>query len=155
VSDERAAWDRRDGETPRAYAAFRVFRDLGPTRTVDRVYEHGKSAYRWCTQWDWHARATAWDDAQHMIEDAERLEAIRTMHRTHRVAARAAMTLALQALRQLQPEIMTASEVVRLLDIAQRLERQTLTTSIEELQGVEAAATDDPWERIARELSGA
>jgi hypothetical protein len=151
---ERAAWDRRDGETSRAYAAFRAFRDLGPTRTVERVMSEGRSAYRWCGQWDWHARATAWDDAQHMTEDAERLEAIRTMHRTHRVAARAAMTIALQALRQLQPEIMTASEVVRLLDVAQRLERQTLTTSVEELQGIEAAAIDDPWERIARELSG-
>lgn len=156
MSDERAAWDRRDGETSRAYEAFREYRERGPARTTESMrLASRETAYRWSARWDWVARATAWDDAQHMAEDQERLEAIRTMHRTHRIAARAAMTLALQALRQLEPDVMTASEVVRLLDLAQRLERQTLTTSVEELQGIETADADDPWDRIARELSGA
>lgn len=155
MSDERAAWDRRDGETSRAYEAFREYRDRGASRTTENMTTANRErAYRWSAKWDWVARATAWDDAQHMAEDRERLDSIRRMHRTHQVAARAAMTLALQALRQLQPEMMTASEVVRLLDLAQRLERQTLITSVEELQGIEQAAADDPWERIARELSG-
>jgi hypothetical protein len=79
------------------------------------------------------------------------------MHRTHQVAARSALTLALHALREMSPESMTVSEIVRLLDLATRLERDTLSSSVEQLQaaaGLLMLDDDDPWQRIADELTG-
>lgn len=151
---ERAPWDRRDGESTKAYASFRQFRDLGPNRSLSRMpADERRSSTRWSALWDWQARATAWDDQQAMIEDAERLDALRNMHRTHQIAARAALSIALTALRELDPATMTAAEIARLIELGARLERLTLTQSVQELQGLGAVGSDDPWDRIAHELS--
>jgi len=162
VVSERSAWDRRDGETGRAYAAFRVFRDAGPLRTLAVVPGvRRRTVEDWSSTWDWHARATAWDDATHHLDDQRRLDAIRTMHDTHQRAGRVAMAKALAALQQVKPEDIPAYAAARLLELGARLERETLLTSVEELQGVMpehlpgmGPPTDDPWERISRELTG-
>ena len=143
----------------RAYEAFRTFRDIGPLRTLDKladVTEYKRQTIgRWSRTLDWIARAAAWDDEQHMIEDRERLEAIRSMHSNHRTAARAVQSYALQALQRLDISEASAADVARLLDLGTRLERLTLTTSVEQLQRGEGIAIDDPWSRLARELSDA
>lgn len=156
-------WDRREGETPRAYANFRVFRDLPALqRTVEATTTATgtklATARHWATEWEWWPRANAWDDACHAIEDQERLEAIRSMHKTHRTAGRAALMKALQALQMMHPESMPPSTVARLLELGAKLERATLLTSVEELQGIEVEGDEDdedPWERIARQLDPA
>ena len=161
IVSERNPWDRRDGETSKAYAAFRQYRDLGPLRTVEQMRGVGRtSAERWSARWDWQARAVAWDDATHMADDARRLEAIRTMHDTHQRAGRVAMSKALAALQRLEPDQIPPYAAARLLELGARLERETLIVSVEELQGGFPAhlpqigpPADDPWERISRELT--
>lgn len=154
----RAPWDRREGESARQYEAFRFFRDLGPLRALGDVLIGPSYATvtRWAVRWDWKARAVAWDDEVHRAEDAHRLEAIRTMHADHRAAGRAARAKALEALAMLDASEVTAAGAARLLDLGTRLERATLTTSVEELQGLgpHDPTSDDPWDRIARELAG-
>jgi hypothetical protein len=150
----RSPWDRRDGETSQAYAAFRQYRDLGPSRRVDRMSNVSViTVQRWSARWDWVARATAWDDEQAMIEDSERLDALRNMHRTHQTAARGLLAVALRALRSLDPETMTAADVVRLVDLGTQLERRTLEQSVPDLLGQGVPGVEDPWDRIAHELS--
>jgi hypothetical protein len=143
----------------RAYEAFRAYRDLGPLRTLDKLADitgqNRQTIGRWSRTSDWVARAAAWDDEQHMIEDRERLEAIRSMHANHRTAARAVQAYALAALRGLDTESASPADVARLLDLGTRLERLTLTQSVEQLQRGEGIALDDPWTRLARELSDA
>jgi hypothetical protein len=157
--DERDPWARRPDEHARAYDGFRTFRDLGTTRTIPPAAElagvREDTARKWSARYDWHERATAWDDEVHRIEDRERLEAIRTMHQNHRRAGRAAMLKALQALDHLQPQNIPAGAAARLLDLGSRLERQTLTVSVEDLQGLadDEEVAEDPFERIARELA--
>jgi hypothetical protein len=160
VNGERQPWDRRDGETSKGYAAFRQFRDQGPLRTLGDVPGSHITISRWSSRWDWSARATAWDDAAHMADDARRLEAIRTMHDTHQRAGRAAMGKALAALQRMEPEDIPPYAIAKLLELGARLERDTLIVSVEELQGVfpahlpqMAAPVDDPWERISRALT--
>jgi hypothetical protein len=151
---ERAPWDRRDGEPARAYGAFRAYRDAGPARTVSRLeLASPRTLERWSTRWDWPARAVAWDDETHRLEDLRRLEAIRTMHDQHQRAGRAAMGKALAALAALEPADISAAAAARLLEIGSRLERDMLTSSVEELQGApRTSAAGDPWDAIAREL---
>jgi hypothetical protein len=152
-------WERQDGEPTKAHAAFRLFRDLpGVQRSVaavaGRVGISERRAREWALEWDWRGRADAWDDACHRIEDAERLEAIRAMHRVHRRAGRAAIDKATEALRLIDPQEMPATAVARLMELGAKLERSTLIVSVEELQGLDDVEVDveDPWERIAREL---
>lgn len=159
---ETPAWERQVGEPAKVHGAFRLYRDMpAHKRSLAKVAEEAKvserRAQQWAVEWDWRARADAWDETCHKIEDAERLEAIRAMHAVHRRAGRAAMFKALQALDRLDPADMPVGAVARLLALGAKLERDTLVVSVEELQGVESYEdeTDDPWDRIARELDPA
>lgn len=159
VDLDEQPWERQPGEPSRAHAAFRLYRDLSVTqRDIARVAQEvnisGRRAREWAVEWDWRDRAEAWDEACHRIEDAERLEAIRSMHALHRQAGRAAIVKAVQALSAIDADDMTVHAAARLLELGAKLERSTLVVSVEELQGVyvEDADVDDPWERIAQEL---
>jgi hypothetical protein len=153
-------WERQPGEPAKYHSAFRLYRDQpAAQRSLDQVAEDigvsGRRARQLAVQYDWRARAEAWDDACHRVEDRERLEAIRSMHEVHRKAGRAAVVKALQALGQLDPASMPIGAVARLLALGAKLERDTLIVSVEELQGVESEFDEgeDPWARIAAELS--
>lgn len=151
-------WERLPTEPTREHGAFRLYRDMAPPKrdlatVAEQVDMSARRVREWAVEWEWRDRAEAWDDACHRIEDAERLEAIRSMHALHRRAGRSAILKALQALNQIDPEHMPVAAVARLLDLGAKLERSTLVVSVEELQGVEVyEETDDPWERIAAEL---
>lgn len=152
---EAPAWARLDGEPSRAHEAFRAFRDLGPGRRLEAVAEGAgvrpSTVRRWSARWEWQARADAWDDEVHRLTDVERLEAVRTMHVEHRRAGRTAMVKALEALELLEPAQIPASAAARLLELGSRLERDTLAA---ELLGADLGdAGEDPWDRIARELT--
>jgi hypothetical protein len=160
---DRQVWDREPTESSRAYAAFRIYRDLSPMqRRLDAVADQSGLSLtriqRLSSDFNWRDRTTAWDDACHRIEDKERLDAIRSMHAIHRKTGRAALMKGLGAMSKLDDEHMPASVAVRLIELGAKLERQTLIVSVEELQGVELESGDDvedPWERIARELDPA
>ena len=61
-------WERQPGESAVAYAGFRVYLELGPTRTliaVARQLEKNRSLiYRWGERHSWRDRAYLWDRAQ-------------------------------------------------------------------------------------------
>lgn len=58
-------WERQEGESSKAYAAFSVYRDQGEHRTVRTVAEAlSKSEAiikRWSSMHNWVERARAWD----------------------------------------------------------------------------------------------
>lgn len=154
---ERHAWDRLPSETTKAYAAFRTWRDLGIRRALGNIPGTSLAmARRWSTLHSWAARAVAWDDESARLEDLDRLEALRSMHSNHARAARAVQQYALAALARLDISDASPADVARLLELGARLERITLTESVEELQGKPVHTdVDDPWGRISRELSDA
>lgn len=72
-------WEQVDGEPNEAYARFLVYRNLGPSRSLDAAYlvhgggaaKRGKPQQRASGQWmhdsskfNWVERATAWDVSQ-------------------------------------------------------------------------------------------
>jgi hypothetical protein len=161
VSEERAPWERRPRESSRAYEAFRLYRDIGPMRSVDQLAmstARPSMIAKWSHTFGWVGRARAWDDHVYRIADGARLDALREMQRTHALAGRVAFGKAVAALQAISPADINASAAVRLLDIGTKLERATLSTSLADLQGVDVTLTiddeDDPWDVIARELSG-
>jgi hypothetical protein len=157
---ERLAWERRPKEPARAYDAFRRFREAGPLRNLRDIAEalqvSRRTIERWAQNNFWWERAVAWDDEVHQLDDRRRLEQLRTMHDLHQRAGRGVMQKALAALNELEPKDIPAYAAARLLELGARLERETLTTSVEDLQGIATSSVpaDDPWEAIARELTG-
>jgi hypothetical protein len=152
---ERHPWDRLPSETPRAYEGFRQFREAGPRRRLaDVSTTTTKQARHWSRIHHWAARATAWDDEVHRLEDVDRLDQLRTMHGNHARAARALQQFALRALQALDTDTTSAADVARLFELGAKLERLTLSQSIDELQGrVPTPDLEDPWQRIAHELA--
>lgn len=76
MSEEREPWEQREGEPNLWYDRFTLFRLLGPKRTLSFAHRQEvarsrkKSQYlpgSWrdaANEWDWVARAEAWDAAR-------------------------------------------------------------------------------------------
>jgi len=64
-------WDRQEGETSKAYAAFVAYLELGPERSIDAAFRQQNGSrkaagrpfwwHRWSSKWSWVARAEAFD----------------------------------------------------------------------------------------------
>lgn len=128
-------WERMKGETAKAVEKFRLYRDLGPSRSLAKVGRSlGISTTR-CEElsvkWNWVARAAAWDDEQDRIARQATLEAVERMHARH-------ATLAVQLLNKVGMRLMgspennvtaidanrfTAAEVARLAEVGVKIER--------------------------------
>lgn len=66
----KRAWEPVKNESASAYAAFCLYRDLGPTRSVAEVLRHFQamgeavtkdSLYKWSNAYDWDDRALKWE----------------------------------------------------------------------------------------------
>jgi hypothetical protein len=59
-------WDRAPGESAKAFNAFSCFRDMGPERSCSKVAQRlqksGTLMRRWSLQFNWVARALAFDE---------------------------------------------------------------------------------------------
>jgi hypothetical protein len=151
-----APWDRLLEESSKAYAAFAIYRDLGPRRSLDeasRAY-HGpipqvtnSSAARrrrgasgqirtWAQRWNWSARARAWDEELERVKTSKQLAAIDEMAERHAKEALMLQNKAVERLRQLRPEELKPRETLDFLIEAAKLER---------------LARGEPTERIAEE----
>lgn len=73
-------WERQEREGSRSFALFTIYRDLGPSRSLEAVAiatipgrERGDGRAlsgalgRLCKRWEWTTRAEAWDDHQDEI----------------------------------------------------------------------------------------
>jgi transposase-like protein len=77
-------WDKLEGESSKAYAAFCAYRDLGFERSIAKVAQAcGKSVgllNRWSSQYQWVSRADAYDQhLQKVKQAAEEAEIQRIM----------------------------------------------------------------------------
>lgn len=73
-------WERQKGETPQAFEAFSIYRDMGSSRSTAKVGRKlGKSKNlmdRWSSRWEWVERARAYDND---LERQERAEAAKDL----------------------------------------------------------------------------
>lgn len=117
----RAIWLQQHRETKKAYEEFIAYRDSEHRSTR----EHSNGFYN-SVRWSWGERVKAWD--AHLVQqEAEKLIRYRIdMNERHRAIAKLAQSRAAQWLRNLDERTiakMKAGEVVRLLEVATRLER--------------------------------
>jgi len=145
-------WDRLEDETPRAYAAFCVFRDLGPDRKVCeavRIHYSGKRCRsivdQWAKAYGWDERVRAYDQHQQRAREeaaaaaaaaeAAKLEAERAEAKRERVqTARLAVSKAKAALEATPADQIPAGTIPQLLKVGAdlaRLEDGEATAKIE------------------------
>lgn len=129
-TNERRPWERLPEETPKAWRAFCVFRDLGPTRTLARAAQalglrpaSVRRLEEWSSRYRWVERALAYDEWLDAQRRAEREAAVREMARRHAELAALLLERVRARVEALRPEELTPAEVARWLEVAARLER--------------------------------
>ena len=142
-------WERQDGETPKQFQAFVIYRDLGEERTLLKVSkELGKSKTlmdRWSSANSWVERAAAWDREQDRLARQEQIKDIKKMRKRHADTAKSMMALAVKGIsKMIDPitkelrEDLKPNDIARLVEVASKLERISMGDTsevIEERQG--------------------
>jgi hypothetical protein len=120
-------WERQADETPKAYAAFCLYRDLGPSRSYAKVgQELGKSKTlmeKWGSNHGWVKRAIAYDNDLTRIAKTQAEKELKDMTSRHIKIAMQLQTKAVTALSQLHVADMTPKEILAFLTEATKIER--------------------------------
>ena len=83
----RKPWKRQKNEGSKPFAAFIIYRDLGPNRVLRQVA--GKLGLtlafvqRWSSKWKWVSRVHAWEDEQDRLNLIYQQREIADMARRH------------------------------------------------------------------------
>lgn len=121
-------WERRPGETAKAYAAFCVYRDLGPSRSLEKAaqamgYKSRKNFSVWHSKHEWVKRAEAYDEYLERRKREEHEKAILEMAERHARLAVAFQQKIAQRIQMIDPNELTPQDLARWLEIATKLER--------------------------------
>lgn len=164
LDEPRLDWERREGETPKQFQAFVVFRDLGLGRSIDAAYRQhtrreSNTAVRAHNQWrmwaranEWFARAEAYDrylDAEKRRQrEAEHSRMIEEHSKRTRDISQLKIDLANRllaklgiAIDQLDAEALDAKAIAALLNAGSRtgtagIEAEAHALGIEQLTGL-------------------
>ncbi|MCL6611189.1 MAG: hypothetical protein K6T66_06590 [Peptococcaceae bacterium] len=122
-------WERQPGESSKAYAAFCVYRDLGPERSLEKALQNlsKKRAkwqlWQWSSKYNWVARCQAYDDYIERRKREEKERAILEMAERHARLAVAFQQKVVERLRELNPAELEPRDLSKWLDIAVKVER--------------------------------
>lgn len=143
-----AAWERREGETSRAWQAFCVYRDLGPNRSIAKTGEKlGKNRVtleQWSSKNEWVKRAAAWDAEQDRIARLEQIEAIKKMRKRHAGVAEAMIVKAAKALSRIPEDEIKPGDISRMIEAASKLERISRGDVGDVIEERDGGRTEDP-----------
>jgi hypothetical protein len=138
-----APWDQQAGESAKAYAAFCLYRDLGPQRSLDeasrryhqpagqegpqppskRLRRASGTIRRWAQRWDWQTRARAWDQEIERLKQVQQQAAVKEMNQRHAKESLMLQNKAVERLHQLRPEELKPRDLLAFLIDAAKLER--------------------------------
>lgn len=122
-------WERQPGESSRAYAAFCIYRDLGPERSLEKVRQMldkprtRKWLGEWSVKYKWVERAQAYDDYIEQKKRKEQEKAILEMAERHARIAMAFQQKVVERLRELDPSDLSPKDLSTWFDIAAKIER--------------------------------
>lgn len=127
ATDGRDPWEQQPGETDHRYGQFCAFRDLGRTRTLKRacpaMHIQLRTAQEYGRLWSWPARCQAWDRHQDDLFNAQMFEHRRRMIEDHLAASRKLLTLFDAGIALLDPDDLTAADIVRLSEAWSKIVR--------------------------------
>lgn len=122
-----AAWERQQGESPQAFEAFSVYRDLGDERSIRKVAAQlNKSAtliQRWSKAWNWPERAREYDNSLQAQAYKEAVKRTTEMQTRHIKTAVLMQKKAVEALDKLKPGDLEPKDIIRLIAEGAKMER--------------------------------
>lgn len=130
-------WDRQPGESELMFARFRVYLELGRTRTLTQAAEiltstgdiaklKGVYIRTLSSEFLWTQRTGAYDREQDRIERERLIERRRDMIRRHSAIANDLTAKAKVAMKNLKTEKLTPLDIVRWLRLAAQIEANAL-----------------------------
>lgn len=126
-------WEKQGDESAPAFAAFAVYRDLGPGRSITKVVQqvHKSRALlgRWSRTHSWVMRAAAFDREQDRQFQVEVQQARRDVARRHARVAQAVMGKAVARLQGLDVRELSPADLLRYLQVAAEIERRALESA--------------------------
>ena len=124
----RKLWERMDGESAKAFAAFCAYLELGDERSVRAVGQKlDKSRTqigKWSAAFKWVERAAAYDAEQWRAEREREQRDARKMRKRQLEAAEAYQQKAMDAFNLLSPSDLKPGEILRFFVEGAKLERE-------------------------------
>lgn len=155
VTAGATAWDRREGESATRYARFLEYLHTPRSERAKRMATHGRDR-EYAKLDDWYARGAAYDDQQDRDYEHARAEHAREVREFHAKAGRALLSFAISQIRELPWK---PGELVKLADLARRMEMTAVFGSEREIAAVSHAAVTaagvdaDEWDKLAADLA--
>lgn len=181
MQGEPKPWERQPGEPTKAFAAFTVYRDLGPERSLVEVarrltrsrgliarwsaprgphsYTHRGRRIRRVTGWGWEERVSAWDRERDRIRRLQRISQDIEGDEQDGFALHLALRKYIECIANRDLSGMSTRQVIRALNqvIRFRMERRRLWYAEEALRlrylaTLEGASSD--WDQAIQTLIG-
>ncbi len=148
-------WDILPDESTRAFAAFGIFRDQGPTRTIKSAAQalevSTASLKEWVGRHAWLDRARAYDlendRARRTALESESLQ----MRQRHANLSVFMQKKVAEGMAQVDPSSMTAKDLAYWLDLSSKLER--ISRGVNEAQRVELTGANGGPIELAEALT--
>ncbi len=132
--DEADSWEQLPAESAKAYRAFCVYRDLGPSRSfaktalaMNRPPGYKQTLWKWGTKYEWNWRCRDYDLHMEKIAQSEKenviRNAIREMTDRHTRDAVKIQHMVMEALETTSLEAAPLHDLIRLWERAVRAER--------------------------------
>jgi Mg-chelatase subunit ChlI len=120
-------WDRRSNETSKAYAAFTIYRDMGPERSIALVAEECRKNIslmnRWSQRHQWVSRVHDYEAHLEKVAQASREKEIADMRKRHVTLGMALQSKAAEKLKALDGKNMKVPDAIKALAEGTKLER--------------------------------
>jgi hypothetical protein len=134
------SWERLQGESGAAYAAFCAYRDYGPERNIRKAVEKDcaeknetarvEKRYRvwrgWSTQFNWRERAEDYDNYLDKLKQTEIRKTIEARGEAHREVTGKMLQVVNKKLDLMNPEDLSQGTVTEWVETAIRAEREIL-----------------------------
>ncbi len=133
-------WERLQTETSRQFQAFCIYRDMGPSRSIQQVAQRrpGSGGFSKLKEWSithqWVDRVTEYDDHMDTIRRAGKEEAILEMSFRHADYSMQILDKALDALNLIKPEDLKPHHLIRWLEVAVNIERLSRGASTQNIK---------------------
>lgn len=128
-------WERKKGESSEAYAAFKLYYQMGDkrscTKVVQRLNKSRALITGWCGKWNWVERARAYDNELARQEFAEACNAVKKMNEQQAQIGLLIQKKALEALKEMKSKELYPKLLLQYLVQGAGLERKARDSDVE------------------------
>jgi hypothetical protein len=123
-------WFKQPEETSRQYAAFCLYRDMGPSRSIQKVAQkrtgggpHTSRLKEWSNKYQWVNRAIAYDEHIDQIIIVSQEEELKKMVARHTREAELFQSKVHERLENIDPDELKPHELIKWYETAVKIER--------------------------------